>query len=144
MNDRHMLSDMNLMSASVRTYHPGTLSPSLSHYNSSEYWVKLPMPNLQVYCSDCAKWYFCHINMMGKHGTGYGPVTMIVRASGYQVRCIPWVQMGTFNKEVGFLYGLKFSQIFCGEYLQSNLHLMLQTWWIPLLWKMCQQIFMRF
>ena len=38
----------------------------------------------------------------------YGPVTMIVPASGHQVRCIPWVQMGTFNKEIGFLRGLKF------------------------------------
>ena len=37
----------------------------------------------------------------------YGPVTMIVPASGQQVRCIPWVQMGTFNKENGFLCGLK-------------------------------------
>ena len=25
---------------------------------------------------------------------------MIVPASGHQVRCIPWVQMGTFNKEM--------------------------------------------
>ena len=33
---------------------------------------------------------------------------MIVRASGHQVRCIPWVQMGTFNKEIVFLCGLKF------------------------------------
>ena len=47
----------------------------------------------------------------------YGPVTMIVPASGHQVRCIPWVQMGTFNKEIGFLCGLKFFalNIFCGE-----------------------------
>ena len=28
---------------------------------------------------------------------------MIIPASGHQVRCIPWVQMGTFNKEIGFL-----------------------------------------
>ena len=35
-------------------------------------------------------------------------MTMIVPASGHQVRCIPWVQMGTFNKEIGFLCGLKF------------------------------------
>ena len=70
----------------------------------------------------------------------YGPVTMIVPASGHQVCCIPWVQMGTFNKEVSFLGGLKFFalNIFCGEYLQSGLHLMLQIWWKPLLWKMCQ------
>ena len=33
---------------------------------------------------------------------------MIVPASGHQVRYIPWVQMGTFNKEIGFLCGLKF------------------------------------
>ena len=33
---------------------------------------------------------------------------MIVPVSGHQVRCIPWVQMGTFNKEIGFLCGLKF------------------------------------
>ena len=53
---------------------------------------------------------------------------MIVPASGHQVCCIPWVQMGTFNKEIGFLCGLKFFAliIFCGEYLQSSLHLMLQ------------------
>ena len=31
---------------------------------------------------------------------------MIVPASGHQVRCIPWVQMGTFNKEISFLCGL--------------------------------------
>ena len=70
----------------------------------------------------------------------YGPVTMIVPASGHQVRCIPWVQMGTFNKEIGFLCGLKFFalNIFCGEYLQASLYLMLQTWWKPLPWKMCQ------
>ena len=38
----------------------------------------------------------------------YGTVTMIVPASGHQVRCIPWVQMVTFNKGIGFLCGLKF------------------------------------
>ena len=27
---------------------------------------------------------------------------MIGPASGHQVRCIPWVQMGTFNKEIDF------------------------------------------
>ena len=70
----------------------------------------------------------------------YGPVTMIVPASGHQVCCIPWVQMGTFNKEISFLCGLKFFalNIFCGEYLQPSLHLMLQIWWKLLLWKMCQ------
>ena len=54
----------------------------------------------------------------------YGPVTMTVPASGHQVRCIPWVQMGTFNIEIGFLCGLKFFalNIFYGEYLQSSLH----------------------
>ena len=47
---------------------------------------------------------------------------MIVPASGHQVRCIPWVHMGTFNKEIGFLCGSKFCalKIFCGEYLQSS------------------------
>ena len=65
---------------------------------------------------------------------------MIVAASGHQVRCISWVQMGTFNKEIGLLCGLKFFalNIFCGEYLQSSLHLMLQIWWKPLLWKVRQ------
>ena len=60
--------------------------------------------------------------------------------SGHQVCCIPWVQMGTFNKEISFLCGLKLFalKIFWGEYLQSSLHLMLQIWWKPLLWKMCQ------
>ena len=37
----------------------------------------------------------------------YGPLTMIVPAFGHQVLCIPWVQMGTFIKEIGFLCGLK-------------------------------------
>ena len=57
-----------------------------------------------------------------------------------EVRCIPWVQMGTFNKEIGFLCGLKFFalNIFCVEYLQSSLYLMLQIWWKLLLWKMRQ------
>ena len=32
---------------------------------------------------------------------------MIVPASGHQVRCIPWVQMGTFNKEVRFFMWIK-------------------------------------
>ena len=70
----------------------------------------------------------------------YGSVTMIVPASGHQVRCVPWVQMGTFNKEIGYLCGLKFFalNIFSGEYLQSSLHLMLQIWWKPLLWKIGQ------
>ena len=45
---------------------------------------------------------------------------MIVPTSGHQVRFIPWVQMGTFNKEISILCGLKFFalNIFCGEYLQ--------------------------
>ena len=38
----------------------------------------------------------------------YGSVTMIVPAFGQQVRCIPWMQMGIFNEEIGFLCGLKF------------------------------------
>ena len=41
-------------------------------------------------------------------------MTMIVPASGHQVRCIPWVQNGTFNKVIGFLCGLK---KFCIEYI---------------------------
>ena len=40
---------------------------------------------------------------------------MIVPDSGHQVRCIPWVQMGTFNKEIGF-------EILCIEYI---------SWGIP-------------
>ena len=49
---------------------------------------------------------------------------MIVPASGHQVRCIPWVQMSTFNKEIGLLCGLRFFalNLFCGEYLQLSLH----------------------
>ena len=35
---------------------------------------------------------------------------MTVPASGHQVRCIPWVRMGTFNKEIGF-------KILCIEYI---------------------------
>ena len=65
-------------------------------------------------------------------------MTMIVLVSVHQVRCIPWVQMGTFNKEIGILCGIKFFalNIFCWEYLQLSLHLMLQIWWKPLLWNM--------
>ena len=44
----------------------------------------------------------------------YGPVTMIVLASGHQVCCMPWMQMGAFNKEVGFLMWIK---IPCIEYI---------------------------
>ena len=46
----------------------------------------------------------------------YGPVTMIVPASDHQVRSRPWVQRGTFNREIGFLCWLKFFvlNIFCG------------------------------
>ena len=39
---------------------------------------------------------------------------MIVPASGHQVRCIPWVQMGTFDKEIGFFMWIK---ILCIEYI---------------------------
>ena len=35
---------------------------------------------------------------------------MIAPASGHQVRCIPWVQMGTFNKEMWI-------KIICIEYI---------------------------
>ena len=45
---------------------------------------------------------------------------MIVPASGHQVRCIPWEQMGTFNKEIGFLCGLKFSALNIQMYLVGN------------------------
>ena len=40
---------------------------------------------------------------------------MVVPASGHQVRCIPWVQMDTFNKEIGFLREL--NCIKCIEYI---------------------------
>ena len=39
---------------------------------------------------------------------------MIVPASGQQVRCIPWVQMGTFNIEIDFFMWIK---ILCIEYI---------------------------
>ena len=39
---------------------------------------------------------------------------MIVPASGHQVRCIPWVQIGTYNKEIGFFMWIK---ILCIEYI---------------------------
>ena len=38
---------------------------------------------------------------------------MIVPASGHQVRCIPWVQMGTFNKDRLFMW----IKILCIEYI---------------------------
>ena len=46
-----------------------------------------------------------------------GPVIMIVPASGHQVRCIPWVQMGTFNKEIGFLCRIVKCKILRIEYI---------------------------
>ena len=39
---------------------------------------------------------------------------MIVLASRHQVRCIPWVQMGTFNKEIELFMWIK---ILCIEYI---------------------------
>ena len=39
---------------------------------------------------------------------------MIVPASDHQVRCIPWVQMGIFNKEMRFFMWIK---ILCIEYI---------------------------
>ena len=38
------------------------------------------------------------------HVGKYGPVTMIAPASGHQVHCIPWVQMGTFNRDQLFMW----------------------------------------
>ena len=53
---------------------------------------------------------------------------MSVLATGHQVPCILWVQMVLFNKGIGFLCGLKFFglNMFCEEYLQQSLCLMLQ------------------
>ena len=51
---------------------------------------------------------------------------MIVPASGHQVRCIPWVQMGTFNKEIGFLCGLKFLHWI---YFVGNTYNRVYIWW---------------
>ena len=45
---------------------------------------------------------------------------MIVPASGHQVRCIAWVQMGTFNKEIAFFW----VEIICIEYI---------LWGIPII-----------
>ena len=42
---------------------------------------------------------------------------MIVPASGHQVRCIPWVQMDTFNKEIGFFACFMWIKILCIEYI---------------------------
>ena len=126
-------------------YHPVWLISLLSQK------CKLLLDN---YVIKSTVWYEYHIyipqviwlTLSLSDSSQYGPVTMIVPASGHQVRCVPWVQMGTFNKEIIFLCGLKFFalNIFCGEHLQSSLHLMLQIWWKPLLWKMCQWIMMSF
>ena len=40
---------------------------------------------------------------------------MIVPAFGRQVRCIPLVQMGTFNKEIGLF--IMWMKILCIEYI---------------------------
>ena len=39
---------------------------------------------------------------------------MIVPASGHQFRCIPWVQMGTFNKGIGFFMWI---EVLCIGYI---------------------------
>ena len=108
---------------------------------SRDWWFETPSRSLWRHRNAKAK-----RKQLCADNNQYGPVTVIVPASGHQVRCIPWVQMGTLNKEIGFLCGLKFFtlNIFCGEYLQSSLHLMLQKWWKPLQWKMYQWIMMRF
>ena len=56
------------------------------------------------------------------------PVTMVILATGHQVRCILRVQVAVFNKGTGFICELKLFafNIFCGEYLQPSLRLMLQ------------------
>ena len=53
---------------------------------------------------------------------------MVVLDTGHQVRYILRMQMDIFNKGIGFLCGLKFFalNIFCDEYLQLILCLMLQ------------------
>ena len=55
-------------------------------------------------------------------------MTILVLTTGHQVRCILWVQGGTYNKGIGFLCVLKFFalNIFSEEYLQPGLCLMLQ------------------
>ena len=49
-------------------------------------------------------------------------MTMVLFATGHKVRCILWVQVAIFNKEVGLLCGLKFFalNIFCEEHLQPK------------------------
>ena len=51
----------------------------------------------------CINGHYIHHRINGTYTIHQkGPVTMIVPASGHQVRCISWVQMGTFKKELGF------------------------------------------
>ena len=52
----------------------------------------------------------------------------MVLATGHQVRCILWVQVAIFNKRIGFLGELKLFALymFCEEYLQLSLCLMMQ------------------
>ena len=85
-------------------------------FTRTQLWPQLFISQAIKYNHNC----WIRKNLAITTTTEYGPVTMIVLASGHQVRCIPWVQMGTFNKEIGFLCGLKFFalNIFCGEYLQ--------------------------
>ena len=54
-------------------------------------------PWARMHISQTSVWIFS-----GQSSMEYGPVTMIAPVSGHQVRCIPWVQMGTFNKEIVF------------------------------------------
>ena len=55
---------------------------------------------------------------------------MVVLTTGHYVRCILWEQVGIFNKGNAFLFGLKLFELdlFCIEYLQPSLYLMLQIY----------------
>ena len=51
-----------------------------------------------------------HVHVLSQ----YDPVTMIVPASSHQVRCILWVQMGTFQQRDRLFMWIK---IICVEYI---------------------------
>ena len=65
---------------------------------------------------------------------------MVVLTTGHQDRCILWELVAIINKWIGFSCGLKFFtlSIFCEEYLQLSLCLMLQICLKNILSKMCQ------
>ena len=88
----------------VFTYHWANKIKCESHIRRVYMSLVWPIICQSIHCDFWINWVYI-LSVFVVHSE-YGLVTMIVPASGHQVRCTPWVQIGTFNKEIGFLYSL--------------------------------------